>query len=155
MLKIIHPLSMRTENCPLGREVKSFNAANYQLGRNVVYLNVQEAITETTDTSSRNNETYTIHALNLADQLITSLPQETIIAYLTCYEAECRAAQSGRDKMIRQNSEASRLTIATTDSIQGEQYDVVIIDLVVLGNSAGFQGELQRLTASRGSNTML
>jgi len=135
---------VRVQDCPIAREVRKFNAVNYRVSYNVVYLNIDEATTQITDTKSRYNETYIMHALNLADQLITSLPKETSIAYLTCYQAECRAAQSGRDEMVRQNPQMSPLTIATIDSISGLQYDVVMVDLIMLGAFAGFQN-LQRL----------
>ncbi|KIW73324.1 hypothetical protein PV04_01455 [Phialophora macrospora] len=132
------------ENRPLARDLRAYNVKHHARGYNVVFLDIIHAETNLTATKSRYNDTYVMHGLNEASRLMDTFP-EASIAYLTTYQAQYRNLAAGKEKMVAANEAYDRLVVDTIDSRQGDEFDVTIIDLLMVGKPAGFQGLLNRL----------
>lgn len=107
--------------------------------------------------SSRYNDFFLIHAINLAHELLQKFPNVRI-AYLTAYTAQTRLATIARIKMIAQDVDGalnvkSRFSVRTGDSAQGFDFEIVLIDILILEGagrrlSAGFSDNANRLNVA-------
>lgn len=82
-----------------------------------------------------------IHAINLAYDLLQKFPNATI-GYLTAYGAQTRLGLAAKDKMLAADpkdplSIMRRFQVKTWDSSQGGEFNIVIMDILILLSGAG------------------
>lgn len=100
------------------------------------------------DKSSKSNDFFICVVADLIENLLSAFEDRATIGVLTPYGAQRR----GYRRMEASMREAglknfNMVTIDTIDKAQGQQYDIVVIDLVV-GKSAGFLESANRLNVA-------
>ncbi|KIV85162.1 hypothetical protein PV11_00892 [Exophiala sideris] len=106
------------------------------MGSSVVFIDVPTPKARRLENGSKFCAAYAIVALRaLEDLLLSGFGTSTKpchIAILTPYKEQQRILQMAKTRMAAAIPEAANVTIETVDSVQGLEYDIVIVDLVAV-----------------------
>lgn len=120
---------------------------------NKVLMNVKPGeanVTNFTRLNSRYNDYFVILMGQTAEKLLKIHPKATV-ALLTSYTAQKQRLQTMVNAMISAEvAGVERLEACTIDSAQGEQYDFVILDILIDNRepSLGFQSDPHRMNVA-------
>jgi len=126
---------------PLAMDLHSHNHQRYGMASSVIFCDVPTAEAKRLDSGSKFCAGYASVALSiLQDLLVSGFGNSTKpchIAILTPYKEQQRILQISKTRMAAVYPDAANVTIETVDSVQGLEYDIVIVDPVAV-RKAGF-----------------
>ncbi|KAI1626688.1 P-loop containing nucleoside triphosphate hydrolase protein [Exophiala viscosa] len=121
---------------PLAMDVQLHNRQRYGMGSSVIFRDVPTAEAQRLDSGSKFCAAYAMVAVSiLQDLLVSGFGSSTKpchIAILTPYKEQQRILQISRTRMAAVYPDAANVTIETVDSVQGLEYDIVIVDPVAV-----------------------
>lgn len=132
-------ITTHVEARPLAQAIVDHNEARYGMNHSVVFFDVDGA-KEQHDSKGRSklcNE-YVVAVTNIVENLFKAGfggdKHPANIAILTPYQIEYKRLRHARTKMIGHYPQAANLIIETAGKVQGMEYDIVIVDPVVVHN---------------------
>lgn len=121
---------------PLAQAIVRHNLQHYGMGQPVVFRDVPKADAKRLESGSKFCAAYAVAVLRiLLDLLISGFGTSVRpchIAILTPYKEQQRILQISRTRMAEVYPAAANVTIETVDSVQGIEYDIVIVDPVAV-----------------------
>ena len=131
--------STKLENRPLAQAIRRLNKEKYDAETNVVCFDVDCSEQRDANTKSRYCDASAHRVMVVLENLLAAkFKQKFSIAILTPYKAQHQRLHYAKTAMAeRRYRAAAEVALETVDKIQGMEYDVVIIDPVVV-RSPGF-----------------
>ncbi|KIW75696.1 hypothetical protein Z517_10438 [Fonsecaea pedrosoi CBS 271.37] len=139
-----HGRTSKLEDDQLAKDIIEHNRETYGIPEPVVFYNIQDATEGRNYHLSRFCKEYVILVLkilqNLFDAGFVRPGKACSIAILTPYIEQKRLLKISKSQMEKQYPAAKDVVLQTVDSVQGMEYDVVIVDPTVV-RSPGFLNE--------------
>ncbi len=137
--------SMWWQTDPLAKAILQHNRVNYGVEKAVVFFDVEGAEEAFTPDKSRFCEHYAHVVMNVLQTLMEAgfgtPARPCSIAILTAYAEQRKLLRKCKDDMAESPSYqkvTTNVDLRTVDSVQGMQYDIVIVDPVIVRRSPGF-----------------
>lgn len=123
---------------PLAQDLRRFNKEHYGIEKNVILFDINAKEERDPTTMSRYCDDSVHRVMIVLENLIKADFKGCVIAILTPYKAQEKKLNCAKTRMVEQGyPKASEVVIETIDKVQGMEYDIVIVDPVVV-KSPGF-----------------
>ena len=129
--------STHVENRPLAQAIRNLNKEKFNVEKNVLFFNLYCREARDTKTKSRYCNASAHCVMVVLQNLLEARLKQCKIAILTPYKAQHQRLSYAKTEMAGKYPAALEVALETVDKIQGMEYDVVIIDPVVV-KSPGF-----------------
>lgn len=135
--------SVLVRNRPDAKALQQYNHTKFGKQSSIILLDLKLGETKRTHSGSRYNEVYIQHGILLIKDLVDNFPQARI-AYLAFYQAQVYLARTALRELCKEGNQYFQVTIDTVDRVQGREWDIVIIDFLIMNQSAGFMSQMSR-----------